>query len=115
MYEYLQRPHSILSLTPLSFLQNKCRQHIFADTLRSVAVISFSLLAKYTSVITSEVADAAATVIVTVVVVISLFPLITGIAKTFVALRDVNRLLKIKKEWSRQRWEQGCCDSYCCQ
>ena len=71
-------------------------QHVFADTLRSFAVILASLLAKFVSVITPEVADAAAAIVVSILIFLSLFPLIGGMIQTFKALKEINRLLKLK-------------------
>lgn len=71
--------------------------HVFADTLRSVAVILASLLAKFTNAITSEVADAAAAVVVSLLIFVTLFPLIGGMIVTFTALRDINRQLRMKE------------------
>ena len=56
-----------------------------------------SLLAKFTTAITSEVADAAAAVVVSILIVLSLFPLIGGMVHTFKSLGDINRLLKMKE------------------
>ena len=72
-------------------------KHVFADTLRSFAVILASLLAKFTNVITSEVADAAAAVIVSVLILLSLVPLLIGMIQTFKSLNDINCLLKEKE------------------
>jgi len=71
--------------------------HVFADTLRSFAIIFASLLAKFTDSITSEIADAAAAVVVSVLIMLSLIPLIGGMVQTYKALRDVNILLKSKE------------------
>jgi len=71
--------------------------HVFADTLRSLAVILASLLAKFTNTITSEVADAAAAVVVSLLIFVTLFPLIGGMIVTFTALRDINRQLRMKE------------------
>jgi len=68
--------------------------HVFADTLRSFAVILASLLAKFTTAITSEVADAAAAVVVSILIFLSLFPLVGGMIQTYKSLKDINRLLK---------------------
>jgi len=75
--------------------------HVFADTLRSFAVIFASLLAKFTTAITSEVADAAAAVVVSILIFLSLFPLISGMIQTFKSLKDVNRSLK-KQEFDEK-------------
>jgi len=77
--------------------------HVFADTLRSFAVIIASLLAKFTNAVTSEVADAAAAVVVSILIFLSLFPLIGGMIQTFKSLRDVDCLLK--KQESQEKEE----------
>jgi Co/Zn/Cd efflux system component len=69
-------------------------QHVFADTLRSIAVIVASSLAEFVPSITSEVADAGAAVVVSILIVLSLVPLVGGMVKTFKALRDVNQQLR---------------------
>lgn len=71
--------------------------HVFADTIRSFAVILASLLAKFTTAVTSEVADAAAAVVVSILIFLSLFPLIGGMIQTFKSLIDINRLLEMKE------------------
>jgi len=71
--------------------------HVFADTLRSFAVILASLLAKFTDRVTPEVADSTAAIIVSILIFLSLFPLIGGMVQTFKSLRDIDRLLKRKK------------------
>ncbi|OEU22448.1 hypothetical protein FRACYDRAFT_179287 [Fragilariopsis cylindrus CCMP1102] len=71
--------------------------HVFADTLRSFAVIFAALLAKFTDIVTSEIADACAAVVVSILIVLSLIPLVGGMIRTFNALIDVDRLLKSKE------------------
>lgn len=68
-------------------------QHVFADTLRSIAVIIASLLAEFIPAITSEEADATAAVVVSVLIILSLLPLFSGMIHTFRALRRVEVLL----------------------
>jgi Co/Zn/Cd efflux system component len=63
--------------------------HVFADTLRSLAVILASLLAQFTSSITSEVADATAAVVVSFLIMLSLLPLFGGMAQTFRSLQRI--------------------------
>ncbi len=70
-----------------------CFQHVFADTLSSIAVILASLLAEFTPSVTSEEADAAASVIVSILIVLSLVPLLLGMKQTFAALKRVEILL----------------------
>jgi Co/Zn/Cd efflux system component len=64
--------------------------HIFADTLRSLAVILASLLAQFTSTITSEVADATAAVVVSLLIMLSLLPLFGGMVQTFRSLQRIS-------------------------
>ncbi|KAG7341994.1 cation efflux protein [Nitzschia inconspicua] len=65
--------------------------HVFADTLRSLAVILASLLAEFTSTVTSEVADSTAAVVVSVLILLSLLPLFSGMVRTFQSLQRVNQ------------------------
>ncbi|KAG7363163.1 cation efflux protein [Nitzschia inconspicua] len=65
--------------------------HVFADTLRSLAVILASLLAEFTSTVTSEVADSTAAVVVSALILLSLLPLFSGMVHTFQSLQQVNR------------------------
>lgn len=67
--------------------------HVFADTLRSLAVIIASLLADFVPTITPEEADATAAVVVSVLILLSLVPLVKGIIHTLGELRKVNDLL----------------------
>jgi Co/Zn/Cd efflux system component len=62
--------------------------------LRSIAVIVASLLAGFLPSVTAEEADAAAAVIVSVLIVLSLVPLCAGMKQTFEALKRVNFLLQ---------------------
>lgn len=71
--------------------------HVFADTLRSLAVIVASLLAQFTSAVTSEVADATAAVVVSALILLSLLPLFRGMVQTFRSLQKVNRQLEIER------------------
>lgn len=67
--------------------------HVFADTLRSMAVIIASILADFVPTITPEEADAAAAVVVSVLIAFSLVPLAKGMLQTVEELRQVNALL----------------------
>ena len=62
--------------------------------MRSIAVIFAALLATFVSSVTSEVADAAAAIFVSILIFFSLFPLLSGMKQTFMALRDIEKLLK---------------------
>jgi F0F1-type ATP synthase assembly protein I len=46
--------------------------------------------------VTPEVADASAAVVVSVLIFLTLIPLISGMIQTFKSLKHVNRLLKMK-------------------
>ena len=46
--------------------------------------------------VTSEVADAAAAIVVSILIFLSLLPLIGGMVQTFKALKEIDRLLKSK-------------------
>lgn len=72
--------------------------HVFADTVRSFCVIIASLLAKYTEAVTPEIADASAAVVVSILIFLSIFPLLSGMIQTFKSLRDINQLLKMKED-----------------
>jgi Co/Zn/Cd efflux system component len=60
--------------------------HVFADTLRSLAVIAAAGIAKAVPQVTSEVADATAALVVSVVIALSLVPLVHGLVKSVVEL-----------------------------
>ncbi|KAL7527429.1 hypothetical protein ACHAXR_001958 [Thalassiosira sp. AJA248-18] len=65
--------------------------HVFADTLRSIAVVIASIIAEVVDSVTPEVADATAAVIVSVIILLSLFPLFRGLFHTWCELRLINR------------------------
>ncbi len=48
--------------------------------------------------VTSEVADAAAAIVVSILIFLSLLPLIGGMIQTFKALKEIDRLLKSKDD-----------------
>mmetsp|Transcript_18630 Transcript_18630/g.45001 ORF Transcript_18630/g.45001 Transcript_18630/m.45001 type:complete len:253 (+) Transcript_18630:331-1089(+) len=79
--------------------------HVMADTLRSLAVILAASLARNVSVITAEVADASAAVVVSVIILLSLFPLLRGMVRTYFALQHVDKQLR-----RIERDEQGFSD-----
>jgi Co/Zn/Cd efflux system component len=64
-------------------------KHIFADTLRSLAVIVAALVAELADSVTSEEADATAAVIVSSLILMSLAPLLGGMVATFGELRSI--------------------------
>jgi Co/Zn/Cd efflux system component len=65
-------------------------QHVFADTLRSIAVIVAATVAELADGVTSEEADATAAVVVSVLILLSLLPLLSGLISTFGELRAIN-------------------------
>jgi len=67
--------------------------HVFADTLRSTAVIIATMLADFVPAITPEEADASAAVVVSALILLSLVPLARGMMHTVRELRKTNDLL----------------------
>ena len=65
-------------------------QHVFADTMRSVAVLLAGSLSYYTHLISPAMADSSAAIIVSLVIFLSCLPLIKGL---FYTLREI-RLLR---------------------
>lgn len=63
--------------------------HVFADTLRSIAVIVAAILAEIIPDVTPEEADATAAVVVSVLIVFSLIPLIQGLLRSVAELRVI--------------------------
>ncbi len=63
--------------------------HVFADTLRSIAVIIAAIIAYTSKLVTPEVADATAAVIVAAIIFISLVPLFSGLVRTWRELRSI--------------------------
>jgi len=57
--------------------------HVFADTIRSVAVFSAAFIANYNNDIDADVADAVAALVVSVIIILSLIPLLKGIVNTW--------------------------------
>jgi Co/Zn/Cd efflux system component len=62
---------------------------VFADTLRSIAVIIASALAELVEGVTPEEADATAAIVVSGLILLSLLPLFRGLALTFSELRAI--------------------------
>lgn len=67
-------------------------------------MIVASFLAEFVPFITSEEADAAAAVVVSILIVLSLVPLVGGMVQTFKAVQDVNQQLRKERN---QRTEVG--------
>ena len=73
---------------------NKCcgaQQHVFADTLRSMAVLSAACIAYNTDLVSAEVADAVAAVIVSFIILLSCLPLTKGLLYTAMEIRHMHR------------------------
>jgi Co/Zn/Cd efflux system component len=65
--------------------------HVFADTLRSLAVVLTSAIALVVDGISGEVADAVAAVIVAVLILLSLMPLIHGMVMNIRKIRQIEQ------------------------
>jgi Co/Zn/Cd efflux system component len=63
--------------------------HVFADTLRSIAVIIAAITAELVPEVTPEEADATAAVIVSFLIVMSLIPLVQGLVRSTIELRAI--------------------------
>jgi len=63
--------------------------HVFADTLRSIAVIVASALASIIEDVTAEEADAIAAIAVSLLIVLSLLPLIQGLRHSVSELKTI--------------------------
>ena len=63
--------------------------HVFADTLRSIAVILAACLAEFVPTVTAEEADASAALIVSLLIVLSLIPLFQGLIMSGSELRGI--------------------------
>jgi Co/Zn/Cd efflux system component len=63
--------------------------HVVADTLRSIAVIIASALAEFVPDVTPEEADATAAVVVSFLILLSLLPLLHGLARSVTELRMI--------------------------
>jgi Co/Zn/Cd efflux system component len=64
----------LIPSTSFSFLK-----HVFADTVRSIALIIASVIAEFVDGVTSEVADATAALVVSLLILLSLIPLFQGL------------------------------------
>jgi Co/Zn/Cd efflux system component len=80
------------SIIGLGFSQNLfslLEQHVFADTLRSIAVIVAATIAELADSVTSEEADATAAVVVSILILLSVIPLFSGLLSTFGELHGI--------------------------
>ncbi|KAI2493691.1 Cation efflux family [Fragilaria crotonensis] len=64
--------------------------HVFVDTLRSLAVIIAATVAHLAHEVTSEEADATAAIVVSALILFSLFPLLSGLVSTCRELRSIH-------------------------
>lgn len=65
--------------------------HVFADTLRSIAVLCAAIMAEYLPNVTPEEADASAAVAVSFIIAIALLPLFSGLINTLLELYAIHR------------------------
>ena len=68
--------------------------HVFADSLRTIAVLVTTITAEFVDGLTPEVADSSAAVFVSIVILLSLLPLVKGIFKTACELRTLSRQME---------------------
>jgi Co/Zn/Cd efflux system component len=69
-------------------------QHVFADTLRSIAVLVAACISQLVEAVTPEEADAAAAVVVSALILLSLIPLFNGLV---ISSREL-RLLRAEEK-----------------
>ena len=80
--------------------------HVFADTLRSFAVIIAAVTAEVVSTVTPQEADATAAIVVSVLIALSLIPLFQGLASSLSELKGIyaeekSELLE-QQTWDRE-------------
>ena len=68
--------------------------HVFADSLRTIAVLVTTITAELVDGLTPEVADSSAAVFVSIVILLSLLPLVKGIFKTACELLALSRQME---------------------
>lgn len=81
-HHYNERNHANLNMC-------SAYTHVFADTLRSVAVIIAAGLAEVLPEVTPEVADSTAAVVVSFLILLTLIPLIQGLFSSIAELRAI--------------------------
>lgn len=81
--------------------------HVFADTLRSIAVLIAAALAKVVPGVSAIEADAAAAILVSFLIVLSLVPLFQGLNKSLVELRSINAFEKQEARYPRHSESVG--------
>ena len=75
----------------LQTIQCSAYTHVFADTVRSVAVLIAAILGQFIEVVTPEVADAGAAIVVSAIILIALLPLLSGMVRTGCELYVIRR------------------------
>lgn len=63
-------------------------QHVFADTLRSIAVIIAASIAEFVKGVRTDQADAVAALVVSFLIFLSLLPLMNGLICTWAELQE---------------------------
>jgi Co/Zn/Cd efflux system component len=79
------------SRTVVLKLTHGSSQHVFADTLRSVAVLVAAGIASMSDMISAEAADSVAAVIVSLIILFSCMPLTKGLVHTAVEIRHMHQ------------------------
>jgi len=78
--------------------------HVMADTMRSIAVL-IAAAASFFLHLSPELADAVAAIIVSIIIAVSLGPLIVGLMKTWHEIRIVRRELRESTSTEQQKWQ----------
>lgn len=73
--------------------------HVMADTLRSIAVLVAASLSYVFNSISSDLADASAAIVVSIIIAASLGPLIVGLLRTWGELKELKREVKAPVVW----------------
>lgn len=82
---------AITIITHAFLSQCSAYTHVFADTIRSIAVLIAATLAEYVPEITPEEADASAAVAVSGIILIALLPLLSGLKRTWLDLYAIRK------------------------
>lgn len=72
-------------------IQCSAYTHVLADTIRSVAVMLAAIIAMLSPEITPQEADASAAIVVSVIIMIALLPLLSGLKDTGFELYAIRR------------------------
>jgi Co/Zn/Cd efflux system component len=73
-----------------------------ADTMRSIAVLVAAAMSFFLN-LSPELSDAVAAIIVSIIIAVSLGPLIVGLMKTWRELQIVRRELRLSKQQQKQQ------------